>query len=84
VVGSLAVGIFPVFWGILIDALTGVKMNWLGLEWNQYSIYFAALLLVLAIVVIQVMRVEEKKAANLNELFRDLIRHNPLRVWMRR
>ena len=77
-------GIFSVFWGILIDALVGVKVNWLGLEWNQYSIYFAALLLVLAIVVIQVMRVEEKQAANMNELFRDLIRHNPVRVWMRR
>ena len=46
--------------------------------------WLSALLLVLAIVVIQVMRVEEKKAANLNELFRDLIRHNPVRVWMRR
>ena len=84
VVGSLAVGLFPIVWGILIDALTGVSRAWLGLDWNQYSIYFTALLVVLAVVLVLVLRVEEKKAANLNELFRDLIRNNPLRVWMRR
>ena len=84
VVGSLAIGIFPILWGILIDALTGVKVNWLGLEWNQFSIYFAALLVVLFATAVQVLRVEEKKAARLNELVSDLLRNNPLREWMRR
>jgi len=84
VVGSLAVGIFPILWGILIDALTGVKVNWLGLEWNQFSIYFTALLVVLLATAVQVLRVEEQKAARLNELVSDLLRNNPLREWMRR
>ena len=84
VVGSLAIGIFPILWGILIDALTGVKVNWLGLEWNQFSIYFTALLVVLLATAVQVLRVEEKKAAHLNELVSDLLRNNPLREWMRR
>jgi MFS family permease len=84
VVGSLAVGIFPILWGILIDALTGVKVNWLGLEWNQFSIYFTALLVVLIATAVQVLRVEEQKAARLNELVFDLLRNNPLREWMRR
>ncbi|MDE2713954.1 MAG: MFS transporter [Verrucomicrobiota bacterium] len=84
VVGSLAVGIFPILWGILIDSLTSVKVNWLGLEWNQFSIYFTALLVVLVATAVQVLRVEEKKAARLNELVFDLLRNNPLREWMRR
>ena len=84
VVGSLAVGVFPIFWGILIDTLAAVDIFWMGLNWNQYSIYFTALLLVLVVVLLQVMRLEEKKAVRVNELLRDLIRHNPLRGWLRR
>jgi uncharacterized membrane protein (Fun14 family) len=56
----------------------------MGLNWNQYSIYFTALLLVIGVVLLQVMRLEEKKAVRVNELLLDLIRHNPLRGWLRR
>ena len=74
VVGSLAVGVFPILWGILIDTLAAVDVLWLGVGWNQYSIYFTALLVVIGMVVVQVMRLEEKKAVRVNELFLDLIR----------
>ena len=84
VVGSLAVGVFPIFWGILIDTLATVDVFWMGLSWNQYSIYFTALLVVLGVVLVLVMRLEEKRAVRVNELFLDLIRHNPLRGWLRR
>ena len=84
VVGSLAVGIFPILWGVLIDALESTQIMRWGLEWNQYSIYFSGLLGVLLVLGILVARLREEKAANLNELMRDLIRNNPLRDWMRR
>lgn len=84
VVGSLAVGIFPILWGVLIDALESTRIMRWGLEWNQYSIYFSGLLGVLLVLGILVARLREEKAANLNELMRDLIRNNPLRDWMRR
>ncbi len=84
VVGSLAIGIFPILWGILIDALSAVDVPWLGLRWNQFSIYFTAVLGVLMVTAMMVQRVEEQKAAQLNEMFRDLLRNNPLREWMRR
>jgi MFS family permease len=84
VVGSLAVGVFPILWGIFIDTLAAVNVFWMGLIWNQYSIYFTALLVVLVIVAVLVMRLEEKQAVRVNELLRDLIRHNPLRDWLRR
>ena len=84
VVGSLAVGVFPILWGILIDALAAVDIFWMGLNWNQYSIYFTALLVVMGVVAVLVMRLEEKKAVRVNDLLRDLIRNNPLRGWLRR
>ncbi len=84
VVGSLAVGVFPILWGILIDALEGVQVRWLGLEWNQFSIYFAALIAVLAGLLVLVLQLKEEHAADLNAMLRDFIRHNPLRDWMRR
>ena len=56
----------------------------MGLNWNQYSIYFTALLVVIGMVVVLVMRLEEKKAVRVNDLFRDLIRNNPKRGWLRR
>lgn len=84
VVGSLAVGIFPILWGILIDALETTQVMWLGVQWNQFSIYFAGLLGVLLVLVVLVASLREEKAANFNELMRDLIRNNPLRDWLRR
>ena len=84
VVGSLAVGIFPILWGVMIDALESTRIDWLGLQWNQFSIYFAGLLGVLLVLTVLVARLNEEKAANLNELMRDFIRNNPLRDWMRR
>ena len=55
-----------------------------GLNWNQYSISFALLIGVLALLFLLVFGLEEEKAANLNQLVRDLIRNNPLRDWLRR
>ena len=84
VVGSLAVGIFPILWGVMIDTLETTRISWLGAQWNQFSIYFVGLLGVLVGLVVLVARLREEKAVNLNELMSDLIRNNPLRDWLRR
>ena len=84
VVGSLTLGLFPFLWGTLIDSLDGVEIMRFGLNWNQYSISFSLLIGVLALLFLQVLGLEEEKAANFNQLVRDLIRNNPLRDWLRR
>jgi len=84
VVGSLTLGLFPFLWGTLIDSLDGVEIIRFGLNWNQYSISFALLIGVLALLFLLVLGLEEEKAANFNQLVRDLIRNNPLRDWLRR
>lgn len=50
VITSLGFGVTPIIWGACLDALGGIHLRMGGgLEWNRYSIYFAALLvLVLA------------------------------------
>ncbi|MCP3694808.1 MAG: hypothetical protein GY917_21605, partial [Planctomycetaceae bacterium] len=62
----------------------GVEIIRFGLNWNQYSISFALLIGVLALLFLLVLGLEEEKAANFNQLVRDLIRNNPLRDWLRR
>ena len=45
VITSIGLGVTPIFWGACLDALDGVHIHGGGsLEWNRYSIYFAALL----------------------------------------
>ena len=43
VVTSLVFGIFPIFWGILLDALGGWGAAWPPWQWNQYSLFYGAL-----------------------------------------
>ena len=84
VVGSLTLGLCPFLWGTLIDSMDGVELIRLGLNWNQYSISFSLLVGVLILLFLLVLGLEEEKAANFNQLVRDLIRNNPLRDWLRR
>ena len=83
VVGNLAMGISPTLWGLMIDLLSAKEDIWMGIEWNEYTIYFVGVSLVLFMTALATMRLEENKAAKLNELFIDLIRHSPLRSWIR-
>jgi MFS family permease len=49
VITSLGLGVTPIFWGAFLDALGGIHFHFGGgLEWNRYSIYFAALLALVA------------------------------------
>jgi hypothetical protein len=83
VVGSLTMGLLPILWGLLIDLLQPVAVKRLGLEWNQYSIYFAGVMGVIIVGLVLVKKVEEPKAARLEEFVLDLIRNSPLRSWLR-
>ena len=83
VVGNMAMGLSPMLWGLMIDILSGREWGWLGVEWNEYTIYFAGVAAVLMLTALATVRLEEAKAARLNEFLIDLIRHSPLRYWMR-
>ena len=67
----------------MIDILSGRESVWLGIEWNEYTVYFAGVAAVLLLTALATVRLEEPKAARLNEFLIDLIRHSPLRYWLR-
>ncbi|MED6313766.1 MAG: hypothetical protein VX704_01895, partial [Verrucomicrobiota bacterium] len=56
---------------------------WLGIEWNEYTLYFSGVALMMLVTGLATFRLEEARAVRLNELFLDLIRHSPLRSWLR-
>ena len=80
---SLTAGLSPVLWGIMIDGLARVRMRWLGLEWNSYSLFFAAAAMLMLVTLWLCGRLVEQKAARLEALMRDLFIEGPLRIWPR-
>ena len=41
-VGNVTLGLAPIAWGLLIDAVGTHSPIWLGLAWNRYTVFFAA------------------------------------------
>jgi len=42
VFGNLSLGLAPILWGVLIDGIGHREVHWAGVDWNRYSIFFAA------------------------------------------
>ena len=83
VVGSLVLGLSPVLWGLMIDALHGTKLHWLGVEWNRFSLFFAAVMVMLIVALALCRRLDEPEAASMEDLLRDILIETPQRAWVR-
>lgn len=83
VVTNVTLGLAPIFWGMFIDALKGFHGSWVEIEWNRFSLFFAAAGLVYIVTLILTSRVHEPKAASMEELLRDVWQQSPLRIWFR-
>ena len=83
VVGSLTLGLAPVFWGLLIDAIGTHAAVWLGFDWNHFSVFFLLVTLTLAVTAALCTYLEEPRAANVEDLLRDLLAQTPWRSWLR-
>ena len=83
VVSSLALGLSPILWGLLIDAVDGFHARGLGWDWNRYSIFFAAACAVMAVTLGLARRLEEPQAVSMEELLREVLVESPQRVWLR-
>jgi MFS family permease len=87
VVASVTQGLAPIAWGILIDAVGARHGKWLGLDWNGFSIFFAAVGLVFLIALPLARRLEEPDAASLEKLIRAILIESPqrflVRLWQR-
>jgi MFS family permease len=76
-------GVAPILWGMMIDAIGGFRARSLGVEWNRYSIFFAAAAVVTLAALFSTRRLVEPKAASFEELLRDLLLRAPMKFWFR-
>jgi MFS family permease len=83
VVTNLSLGLAPILWGLLIDAVGGRRMTWLGVDWNRYSVFFAAVAIALVVMAGLTRRLEEPEAASMEQLLREILIQSPQRVWFR-
>jgi MFS family permease len=83
VVGSLAMGLSPILWGVLIDGFRELDWVWHGFAINRYSLFFALTAVVLLGTVGFCARLEEPKAASMEALLREILIESPQRVWVR-
>jgi MFS family permease len=83
VLANVSLGLAPILWGLVIDAVGSQEFLWFGLEWNRYSIFFMAVALVLVITAALARRLEEPEAASLEELLKEILIQSPQRVLVR-
>jgi len=83
VVGNVTLGLAPIGWGLLIDAVGKHATVWLGLEWNRFTVFFAAAAVVYAVTLALARRLEEPEAVSMEELLREILIQSPQRVWFR-
>ncbi|PWU20495.1 MAG: hypothetical protein C5B50_03820 [Verrucomicrobia bacterium] len=83
VVGNVTLGLAPIGWGLLIDAVGPRAPVWLGVSWNRYAVFFAAAAVVCMATAAMARRLEEPQAASLEELLREILIQSPQRFWVR-
>jgi len=60
-----------------------VRAGWGGFEWNHYSLFFAAVGVMILVTLFFARRLDEPKAAGLDELLKEILVQSPQRAWLR-
>jgi MFS family permease len=79
VVTSLVLGIFPILWGILLDALAGWGVLWSKWQWNQYSVAYGAATVITVIALVLRNALSESRAMTTDAFLRELLVETPSR-----
>ena len=87
VLGNVTLGLAPIGWGVLIDAVGERHAQWLGLDWNRYTVFFAAAAGAFTVTLVLSRRLQEPEAVSMEELLKELLIESPqkflLRFWPR-
>jgi MFS family permease len=73
VIGSVALGVSPILWGLMLDALGGNHWRAIGLDWTRYSIFFGGVGLWMGLALLMTRRLDEPTAASLEVLLRGIL-----------
>lgn len=83
VLSNLSLGLAPILWGLLIDAIGPRHVFWLYTDWNDYSVFFAAVCFVFVMAFGLARRLEEPQAASMEALLKEILVESPQRVWFK-
>jgi len=83
VIGNVTLGLAPIAWGLLIDAVGKRSPVWLGLEWNRFTVFFVAAAVAYVATLVLARRLEEPEAVSMEQLLREILIQSPQRVWLR-
>jgi MFS family permease len=83
VLGNVTLGLAPVGWGLLIDAVGSRNPVWMGLVWTRFTVFFGAVAAAFTVALALSRRLEEPEAASMEELLRELLIQSPVRFWLR-
>jgi MFS family permease len=83
VISNVTLGLSPIAWGLLIDAIGSRAPVLLGVEWNRFTLFFAGAAIAAAVMWGIVHRLEEPKAASMEALLREILIQSPQRFWLR-
>ena len=83
VLSNVTLGLAPIAWGLLIDAVGDHAPRWLGLEWNRFTVFFAAAAVAFTVTFGVARKLEEPKAASLEALLREILIQSPQRFFLR-
>lgn len=83
VVSNLTLGLAPVLWGVLIDSMGSFAVHWRAFEWNQFTVFFALVEIMMLVTLAICRKLEEPEAAKMGDLVREILIESPQRVWLR-
>ncbi len=83
VLNNVTLGIAPIAWGLLIDAVGERAPHFLGLVWNRFTVFFAGASLAYLVTLILSRRLDEPKAVSMEALVREILIESPQRVLLR-
>ena len=80
VVWQLSLGLSPIAWGLALDLIGDRRAIVGGVDWNRYSVFFAATLLAFAAAFERTRRLDEPTAGPAHALLRELLIDLPRRL----
>jgi MFS family permease len=83
VLNNVTLGLAPIAWGLLIDAVGERAPQFLGLVWNRFTVFFAGAFLAYLVTLVLSRRLEEPKAVSMETLLREILIESPQRIVLR-
>ncbi|HEY9508951.1 MAG TPA: MFS transporter, partial [Verrucomicrobiae bacterium] len=83
VLANVTLGLAPIAWGLLIDAVGQHEAIWLGISWNRYTVFFAVASIAFVCSLVLSRFLDEPEAASMEDLLREILIQSPQRFWLR-